>query len=133
MAGLLSPRLIGSPAAAESRACPRPPRTGSRRRSVGCYCSSRNDGTPPQVAEDRVRITPCFTNKVYEDRARGIVCYRDGNGEVVCEGLDEGPRPAAPCPARDQEVDVIELLERSWLRLETGTRRSAEYVDGFLN
>ncbi|PAN47448.1 hypothetical protein GQ55_9G304100 [Panicum hallii var. hallii] len=31
-------------------------------------------------------------NKVYEDKNMGIVCYTDENGELVCEGLDEGPR-----------------------------------------
>ncbi|KAF5732082.1 hypothetical protein HS088_TW18G00771 [Tripterygium wilfordii] len=33
-----------------------------------------------------------FTNKVFEDRSEGIICYRDNNGEIVCEGYDEGPR-----------------------------------------
>ncbi|CAD6212489.1 unnamed protein product [Miscanthus lutarioriparius] len=31
-------------------------------------------------------------NKVYEDKNTGILCYTDENGELVCEGLDEGPR-----------------------------------------
>ncbi|AQK59301.1 uncharacterized protein [Zea mays] len=31
-------------------------------------------------------------NKVYEDKDMGILCYTDENGELVCEGLDEGPR-----------------------------------------
>ncbi|KAG2538293.1 uncharacterized protein LOC120691459 [Panicum virgatum] len=31
-------------------------------------------------------------DKVYEDKNMGIVCYTDENGELVCEGLDEGPR-----------------------------------------
>ncbi|RCV06648.1 hypothetical protein SETIT_1G179900v2 [Setaria italica] len=30
--------------------------------------------------------------KVYEDQLRGIICYRDENGEMICEGYDEGPR-----------------------------------------
>ena len=30
--------------------------------------------------------------QVYEDKNMGIVCYSDENGELVCEGLDEGPR-----------------------------------------
>ena len=30
--------------------------------------------------------------QVYEDENMGIVCYTDENGELVCEGLDEGPR-----------------------------------------
>ncbi|KAF0892785.1 hypothetical protein E2562_017748 [Oryza meyeriana var. granulata] len=31
-------------------------------------------------------------NKVYEDKSMGIVCYTDESGELICEGLDEGPR-----------------------------------------
>uniref|UniRef100_K4AM25 Uncharacterized protein n=1 Tax=Setaria italica TaxID=4555 RepID=K4AM25_SETIT len=31
-------------------------------------------------------------HKVYEDKNMGILCYTDKNGELVCEGLDEGPR-----------------------------------------
>lgn len=34
----------------------------------------------------------CKVNKVYEDKNMGILCYTDENGELVCEGLDEGPR-----------------------------------------
>ena len=30
--------------------------------------------------------------QVYEDKNMGIVCYTDENGELLCEGLDEGPR-----------------------------------------
>ncbi|CAM0875421.1 unnamed protein product [Alopecurus aequalis] len=33
-----------------------------------------------------------FTCKVYEDKTMGILCYTDEKGELVCEGLDEGPR-----------------------------------------
>lgn len=29
--------------------------------------------------------------RVFSDDAKGIVCYRSKTGEVVCEGLDEGP------------------------------------------
>uniref|UniRef100_A0ACD5TK76 Uncharacterized protein n=1 Tax=Avena sativa TaxID=4498 RepID=A0ACD5TK76_AVESA len=34
----------------------------------------------------------CKANKVYEDETMGILCYTDEKGELVCEGLDEGPR-----------------------------------------
>nr|GMC71030.1 uncharacterized protein LOC109187501 isoform X1 [Ipomoea batatas] len=30
--------------------------------------------------------------KVYENLSEGVVCYRDENGEIICEGYDEGPR-----------------------------------------
>jgi hypothetical protein len=29
--------------------------------------------------------------KVYQDASRGIVCYRNEYGELICEGYDEGP------------------------------------------
>ncbi|TYI77947.1 hypothetical protein E1A91_D06G176200v1 [Gossypium mustelinum] len=31
-------------------------------------------------------------NTVFEDQSQGVICYRDENGEIVCEGYDEGPR-----------------------------------------
>ncbi|KAM0836250.1 hypothetical protein ACQ4PT_062445 [Festuca glaucescens] len=34
----------------------------------------------------------CKVNKVYEDKSMGVLCYTDEKGELVCEGLDEGPR-----------------------------------------
>lgn len=30
--------------------------------------------------------------QVFEDRSAGIVCYKDENGDITCEGYDEGPR-----------------------------------------
>ncbi|XP_047043202.1 uncharacterized protein LOC124647283 [Lolium rigidum] len=34
----------------------------------------------------------CKVNNVYEEKSMGILCYTDEKGELVCEGLDEGPR-----------------------------------------
>ncbi|KAJ8535789.1 hypothetical protein K7X08_034190 [Anisodus acutangulus] len=49
--------------------------------------------------------------KVFEDRSTGIVCYRDENGEITCEGYeyDEGPRYCQQLPrfsskSRDEEI-----------------------------
>lgn len=42
-------------------------------------------------ASSSVSVT-CKVHKVYEDKNMGILCYTDENGELVCEGLDEGPR-----------------------------------------
>ncbi|KAJ4953344.1 hypothetical protein NE237_030176 [Protea cynaroides] len=57
--------------------------------------------TPAQkpVSVHIIKYSP--TNKVFEEQSRGIVCYRDNRGEIICEGLDEGPRPClqAPTPA----------------------------------
>jgi hypothetical protein len=33
-----------------------------------------------------------FCVQVYEEKSMGILCYTDEKGELVCEGLDEGPR-----------------------------------------
>lgn len=31
--------------------------------------------------------------QVFENQSEGIICYRDEiSGEIICEGLDEGPR-----------------------------------------
>jgi len=54
---------------------------------------------------------------VFEDQVRGIVCYRDDDGELVCEGYDEGPRlgmrlPEKACfpwPVGVQVTDFIRL------------------------
>ncbi|CAA0829482.1 Unknown protein [Striga hermonthica] len=60
-------------------------------------------------------------NKIFEDRSAGIVCYRDENGEITCEGYDEGPRfhqqiSLCSCsPSRD--LEIIELLQRCWVQV----------------
>nr|GLL35069.1 uncharacterized protein LOC109192516 [Ipomoea trifida]GMD30378.1 uncharacterized protein LOC109192516 [Ipomoea batatas] len=57
---------------------------------------------------------------VFEDKSKGIVCYRDENGEITCEGYDEGPRfcqqfPKFSCNSRESEI--IDLLQRCWLQV----------------
>ncbi|XP_016574652.1 uncharacterized protein LOC107872489 isoform X2 [Capsicum annuum] len=47
-------------------------------------------------------------NKVFEDKSTGVVCYRDENGEIICEGYDEGPRfphqlPESPKPRLENQ------------------------------
>lgn len=34
----------------------------------------------------------CCKWQTYEDKARGIIGYRDESGEQIYEGFDEGPR-----------------------------------------
>lgn len=41
-----------------------------------------------------------FLEQVFEDPTQGIICYTDDNGEVICEGYDEGPR----CPTQSPMV-----------------------------
>lgn len=63
---------------------------------------------------------PTKKSKVFEDKSQGIVCYREDNGEITCEGFDEGPRfhhnfsrtAAASDTTRDAEI--VDLLQRSW-------------------
>ncbi|XP_009766670.1 uncharacterized protein LOC107821236 [Nicotiana tabacum] len=58
--------------------------------------------------------------KVFEDQSTGIVCYRDANGEITCEGYDEGPRFCQQLPrfsSNSRDEEIIELLQRCWLHI----------------
>ncbi|KAG7025927.1 hypothetical protein SDJN02_12425 [Cucurbita argyrosperma subsp. argyrosperma] len=39
-----------------------------------------------------LQIRSSINNKIFEDQSEGVICYTDENGEIVCEGYDEGPR-----------------------------------------
>ncbi|KAF8048197.1 hypothetical protein N665_2616s0004 [Sinapis alba] len=59
-------------------------------------------------------------NTVYEDPVQGIICYTDDNGEIICEGYDEGPRcpPKSPIvTSYSREVEILDLLQRSYQEL----------------
>ncbi|PIN21251.1 hypothetical protein CDL12_06041 [Handroanthus impetiginosus] len=59
-------------------------------------------------------------NKVFEDRSVGIVCYKDENGEITCEGYDEGPRlyhQLSRFCYNTRDAEIIEILERCWLQV----------------
>nr|GLL23279.1 uncharacterized protein LOC109187501 isoform X1 [Ipomoea trifida] len=61
--------------------------------------------------------------KVYENLSEGVVCYKDENGEIICEGYDEGPRLDCHQVSRfscnsSRVADMVDLLERSWLKVE---------------
>lgn len=65
-------------------------------------------------------IKSYMISKVYEDQVMGIVCYRDRNGEVVCEGYDEGPRYSQQtsrktCQQRNRELQITSFLQ--WLQI----------------
>ncbi|CAH8293019.1 unnamed protein product [Eruca vesicaria subsp. sativa] len=67
-------------------------------------------------------------NTVFDDPIQGIICYTDDNGEVLCEGYDEGPRcpPESPMiTSYSREVEILDLLQRSYQEL-----RGAEKGDG---
>ncbi|XP_052477325.1 uncharacterized protein LOC105798998 isoform X2 [Gossypium raimondii] len=40
-------------------------------------------------------------NKVFEDKALGVICYRDDNGEIVCEG----------------DAEILDLLRERWIQI----------------
>ncbi|XP_030523946.1 uncharacterized protein LOC115736393 [Rhodamnia argentea] len=72
-----------------------------------------------------MRIRSCLNNQVFEDRAEGIICYRDENGEIVCEGFDEGPRfrpKTARTEYRPRDAKIIDLLQRNWIQLVNGSQ-----------
>ncbi|XP_047960067.1 uncharacterized protein LOC125205274 [Salvia hispanica] len=54
--------------------------------------------------------------KVFEDKLNGVVCYKDANGEMICEGYDEGPRFShrTSCDSSG-EAEIVDLLQRCWL------------------
>ncbi|KAJ1258398.1 hypothetical protein BS78_10G072500 [Paspalum vaginatum] len=60
--------------------------------------------------------------KVFEDQLRGIVCYIDENGEMVCEGYDEGPRlgmrlPEKACFPWPEGVQVTDFIQLATLQV----------------
>ncbi|WOK92080.1 hypothetical protein Cni_G00771 [Canna indica] len=58
----------------------------SRRKASLCY----NSKILPQAS---ISLKNSDTNiKVFEDKDLGVICFRNENGEIVCEGFDEGPR-----------------------------------------
>ncbi|KAK1263394.1 hypothetical protein QJS04_geneDACA013585 [Acorus gramineus] len=62
-----------------------------------------------------------FLEKVFEDQSRGIICYRDESGEMICEGYDEGPRfhqTAAPASEYHQrEIWILDQLQQRRIRV----------------
>ncbi|KAB2065264.1 hypothetical protein ES319_A09G079100v1 [Gossypium barbadense] len=56
-------------------------------------------------------------NKVFEDKALGVICYRDDNGEIVCEGYDEGPRFISPTLFHHRDAEILDLLQERWIQI----------------
>lgn len=56
-----------------------------------------------------------FVSQVFEDACNGIVCYKDENGDIVCEGYDEGPRyePQIPRPSYHPRW-ILFPFQQSW-------------------
>ncbi|KAL3723554.1 hypothetical protein ACJRO7_035689 [Eucalyptus globulus] len=70
-----------------------------------------------------MRIRSSLKNQVFEDRAEGIICYRDENGEIICEGLDEGPRfqpKILRAEYHPRDAKIIGHLQQNWIQLVNG-------------
>ncbi|KAM0956333.1 hypothetical protein ACFX2A_025124 [Malus domestica] len=78
-----------------------------------------------KIKSSTLQIRSSLREEVFEDRANGIICYKDDRGEIICEGFDEGPRyhqhkPRTPWqPSRDAEI--FDLLQQRWINFITDT------------
>ncbi|KAF8052481.1 hypothetical protein N665_1555s0006 [Sinapis alba] len=73
-------------------------------------------------------------NIVFEDPIQGIICYTDDNGEVICEGYDEGPRCPLESPmiaSYSREVEILNLLQISYQELRVTEKSDGERQDSF--
>ncbi|KAH7546995.1 uncharacterized protein LOC107434348 [Ziziphus jujuba] len=73
-----------------------------------------------------IKIRSSFREKVFEDRSEGIICYRDDSGEIVCEGIDEGPRyhqqfPRTSSSSHSRDAEILDILQQRWLNFFNGT------------
>ncbi|CAN6478434.1 unnamed protein product [Victoria cruziana] len=78
----------------------------------------------PITRSHSLRTKSNTQNKIYEDHETGIVCYRGDDGELICEGLDEGPRyePSATKKSfvQSKETPVPFLFGRYQIELVEG-------------
>ncbi|XP_062228329.1 uncharacterized protein LOC133926411 [Phragmites australis] len=94
------------------------PRFGTKKAAFRCSTSAHGSSSSSHLsfaaATDR--------KKVFEDQLRGIVCYRDEKGEMICEGYDEGPRlgtqlPEKACFPWPVEVQITDFIQLATLRV----------------
>ncbi|XP_031492942.1 uncharacterized protein LOC116259330 [Nymphaea colorata] len=78
----------------------------------------------PITRSHSLKIKSNVQNKMYEDHETGIVCYRSEDGELICEGLDEGPRYEPPARKesiiQSRETQILALLGQSQIELVEG-------------
>ncbi|XP_022715368.1 uncharacterized protein LOC111274744 [Durio zibethinus] len=77
----------------------------------------------PGKKASTLQIRSFAKNKVFEDQSQGIICYRDENGEIVCEGYDEGPRFPQQIPGTSyhlRDAEILDLLQDRWLQIVNG-------------
>ncbi|KAL9350531.1 hypothetical protein Peur_057786 [Populus x canadensis] len=68
-------------------------------------------------------VRSSLKDKVFENQAEGIVCYRDDSGEIICEGFDEGPRFHQPLPSssyHSRDAEIINLLKQGLHQIVNG-------------
>jgi len=94
------------------------PRSGTRKAAFRFSTSAHGSSSLSHVS-----LTPATDNKkVFEDQLRGILCYRDENGEMICEGYDEGPRlgirlPEKACFPWPMGVQVTDFIQLATLQV----------------
>ncbi|PPE00402.1 hypothetical protein GOBAR_DD02577 [Gossypium barbadense] len=70
-------------------------------------------------------------NTVFEDQSQGVICYRDENGEIVCEGhIRIAVNSVLQVEAfwqcsETRDAEILDLLRHRWLQIVNG--------DGFGN
>ncbi|KAG7018241.1 hypothetical protein SDJN02_20109 [Cucurbita argyrosperma subsp. argyrosperma] len=73
-------------------------------------------------------------NVVFEDRSNGVICYRDDDGEIICEGYDdEEPRieeeiEKLPCEKSRRRSEGELKIDR--LLLQQNWEKSLETING---
>ncbi|KAF8697952.1 hypothetical protein HU200_035451 [Digitaria exilis] len=93
------------------------PRLGTRRPALRIRTSAHgNNSSHLSFAAARDK------KKVFEDQLRGIVCYIDEKGEMICEGYDEGPRlgmqlPEKACFPWPVGIQVTDFIQLATLRV----------------
>ncbi|XVE51783.1 hypothetical protein DITRI_Ditri02bG0069000 [Diplodiscus trichospermus] len=83
----------------------------------------KHNHVPGKKAASALRIRSFSKNKVFEDQSEGVICYRDENGEIVCEGYDEGPRFPNQIPGTFyhlRDAEILDLLQERWLQIVNG-------------
>ncbi|XP_039041182.1 uncharacterized protein LOC120179722 isoform X2 [Hibiscus syriacus] len=66
------------------------------------------------------KIVMLGKKQVFEDQSEGVICYRDENGETVCEGYDEGPRFRQRTFYHLRDAEILDLLQDRWLQIVNG-------------
>ncbi|OMO65997.1 hypothetical protein COLO4_30860 [Corchorus olitorius] len=81
----------------------------------------KNNQVPGKKLPTVLQIKSFCKNKVlFEDRSEGVICYRDENGEIICEGYDEGPRfPQQRTFYNLRDAEILDLLQERWLQIVT--------------